>query len=412
MTLFRSEAIKGQRRGLIGDITVHQPTSLRLVTTGLVSLAVGAIAATSIAKFERKETALGWVVPEKGLAEIYAQPGGLLQALDIRVGDYVRKGQSLGAIATETYGSSGSFSRQGHQQIASVIAETDAQIIAARERGEREAAKAQEQIWVAQLALTSLAEQRDLQSTQVQLLQKQFDDAEDIVRKGFISKFEQDKRRQSILSGRQSLSAVNQQIREQKAQLVILRTAQKNALSQAAVEQSQLRASLANLRTTDMNISEKSGSMLRAPVNGVVAAVNMRVGEAVKGNLPVVSIAPIGRLGIELLMPTRSSGFISRGQTVRVFVDAFPFQRYGALTGKVEQISRAPVMPQEYMSPVKFELPSYRVFVRLDQQAVRAYGKIAPLQTGMTITASVVAERRTLLQWLFDPILAARGKMT
>jgi membrane fusion protein len=37
---------------------------------------------------------------------------------------------------------------------------------------------------------------------------------------------------------------------------------------------------------------------------------------------------------------------------------------------------------------------------------MQAYGESYPLQPGMLVSADVVFDRRSLVQWLFDPIYA------
>ena len=42
--------------------------------------------------------------------------------------------------------------------------------------------------------------------------------------------------------------------------------------------------------------------------------------------------------------------------------------------------------------------------------AVLAYGVARPLRPGMTVTARIRTRPRTLLAWLFDPLLAVRRR--
>ena len=55
--------------------------------------------------------------------------------------------------------------------------------------------------------------------------------------------------------------------------------------------------------------------------------------------------------------------------------------------------------------------PSYRVTVDLERQTVTAYGSEVPLRPEMTLKANIIVDRRSLLEWLFDPLLSARGRM-
>jgi membrane fusion protein len=55
-------------------------------------------------------------------------------------------------------------------------------------------------------------------------------------------------------------------------------------------------------------------------------------------------------------------------------------------------------------------VPAYRVIVALDAPAIHAYGEDILLQPGLTLRADIVRDRRRIVEWLFDPVLAtARG---
>jgi membrane fusion protein len=54
--------------------------------------------------------------------------------------------------------------------------------------------------------------------------------------------------------------------------------------------------------------------------------------------------------------------------------------------------------------------PVFRVRVSLDRESISAYNETVSLQPGMLLSADIVFDRRSLLQWLFDPIYAVGGR--
>ena len=52
----------------------------------------------------------------------------------------------------------------------------------------------------------------------------------------------------------------------------------------------------------------------------------------------------------------------------------------------------------------------FRIRVSLAREAMKAYGESYPLQPGMLVSADIVFDRRSLMQWLFDPIYAVAGR--
>ena len=113
----------------------------------------------------------------------------------------------------------------------------------------------------------------------------------------------------------------------------------------------------------------------------------------------------------QLFVPSRAVGFVAADQPVALRYQAFPFQRFGSARGVVKEISRTLIAQGEAPLPVALTEPVYRVTVALDRQAIRAYRKDFPLQAGMLLDADIALDRRRLIEWLFDPILAVSGRV-
>jgi membrane fusion protein len=59
--------------------------------------------------------------------------------------------------------------------------------------------------------------------------------------------------------------------------------------------------------------------------------------------------------------------------------------------------------------PLSLKEPVYRVSVSLDRPDVDAYGARIPVQPGMLLRADIILERRTLIDWLLDPLKSVRS---
>jgi membrane fusion protein len=128
----------------------------------------------------------------------------------------------------------------------------------------------------------------------------------------------------------------------------------------------------------------------------------------VPGATVAVISAGDSQLEAELFAPSRAAGFIRVGQPVRLMYQAFPFQKFGAGKGQVTAVSRTVLAPSEVAIPgLQFQEPVFRVKVRLERESVAAYGAEVPLQPGMLLNADIVVDRRSLLEWLLDPLYAA-----
>lgn len=155
----------------------------------------------------------------------------------------------------------------------------------------------------------------------------------------------------------------------------------------------------------------QNGFALVARANGRVTALQAKVGDATDASKPLMAIIPTGSvLQAELYLPSRAAGFVEGGQTVRLLYDAFPSTRFGPGYGTVANLSTTVLNPDEVRASVKATEPVYRVVVSLRDNAVNAYGKRLPLQSGMALSADILLESRSFLDMLLDPLRAAAGR--
>ena len=124
---------------------------------------------------------------------------------------------------------------------------------------------------------------------------------------------------------------------------------------------------------------------------------------------PVPVLVPEGGvLHAELFVPSRAIGFVAVGQRVRLLYDAFPYQHYGTYAGRIVRVSQTILAGTDISVPLTLEGPAYRAVVELEQPDVDVNGKRVPLQPDMLLKADIILERRTLIDWMLNPVTSAR----
>ncbi len=167
---------------------------------------------------------------------------------------------------------------------------------------------------------------------------------------------------------------------------------------------------LALLEQESLETQARSELAITAPVAGVVAAQLFKPGQAVQANQPLMNVLPgDGRLEAELWVPSRAIGFIEPGDVVLLRYQAYPYQKFGQHRGSVSRISRSAVNGEAGGTSDSTNEPLYRISVALDRQSVTAYGKAEPLKPGMLLDADVLGEKRSLIEWVLEPIYSIRG---
>src|SRR5437764_3446761 len=107
-TLFRQEAIEFQnehRRW--GDVASLQPVSTKFVAWGLAVSSAAIVLFLAVAQYSRKETAIGYLTPNKGTAKIFAVQRGTIRQVYVEEGEQVAEGQPLLAVDTDQIATDG-----------------------------------------------------------------------------------------------------------------------------------------------------------------------------------------------------------------------------------------------------------------------------------------------------------------
>lgn len=363
----------------------------------------------SLASFERIETVSGSIIPDKGVSAITPSRSGVVVSITVREGQQVVTGTKLAVIRTEEDSVGG---QPAAAEVAAAMARQDASVAA-----QMVAAKAAADAQVRQLSAQRLGFAAEIQQLQSQITlqqdliasaQKNYDRARTIAERGFISQRDLQVREEALLSRRQGLSQLTQLlVAKQSAHAEAGRSAAQVA-AQAQAQTAGLAADRAAIAQQAANAAGARSYALRSPITGRVAALTARVGQPATSQTPIMRVVPAGStLRAELAVPSTAIGFVKPGQEVRLAIDAFPYQRFGPVKGEILTVAASAVNASQRDGTT---VSVYPVIVALDQASVSAFGRSEALIAGMTLTARIVTEKQSLLQWLFEPLFAVRRR--
>lgn len=162
---------------------------------------------------------------------------------------------------------------------------------------------------------------------------------------------------------------------------------------------------------------------LRAPQAGVVKELaTTTVGAVVQPGTVLLSLVPANEpLRAEVAVQNQDIGFVRSGQRVRVKLATYPFQKYGMIDGQVETViadasaesrraSGNPGTTVAGASGVQADSSSYRAIIRLASQQLRVNNLQLPLAAGMQLTAEIVEDQRTVMEYLLSPVQRVVGE--
>jgi membrane fusion protein len=144
--------------------------------------------------------------------------------------------------------------------------------------------------------------------------------------------------------------------------------------------------------------------------------IMIKKGQMLNAGQSAISILPSdSELVARMMVNTKSIGFIQAGQRVVLRYKAFPYQKFGQQYGKVIEVSRTALSPQEVATLTgknNVEEQQYRVLVALDKQTIKAYMQNESLKPGMALDADFIVDKRRLYEWVLEPIFALGHKIS
>jgi membrane fusion protein len=227
--------------------------------------------------------------------------------------------------------------------------------------------------------------------------------------KGYMTAVELRRRQLQMLEHRQAVSALKQQLTARRSQL----TETRYTLSELPTVMAQKVQSLRNdLAATEQRMTEVKGKrayVIRAPASGRISTLQATVGQnADPQRLQLEIIPEHAALQAELFVPARAIGFVKPGQPVRILYEAFPYQHFGSYSGRVVNVSQTILTSSDATGPIALKEPVYRVTAALDRSNISAHGQTINLQPDLLLKADIILEKRSLVDWLLNPLHSVR----
>lgn len=407
-SLFRSEVLAEQKTQWLGPVLLApKPSHRAFAAFGAVTL-VAVLGLVIFGSFPRKVRVAGAVVPEAGLMQMYPRQVGTITEVLVTEGAEVKKGDRLVTLSNDT--ESAAMGATG-EQVARQLAARKESLIEDRRNVERLAAQQRRALEDKRNAIDTTEEalkgQYALQGARVASANRTVARQREMVK-------------QSVASGENVVQAQEAHL-EQAARLRELE------VSKAATERDKislqsdlddlplkterdLAAVDRNIAMVDEEIAQLAAQRelaLTAPADGIVTALVAKPGLQADPKTPLLAVAPKGSpLEAQIMCPSSAIGFLKPGQKVLVRYEAFPYQKFGHFEGHITNVSRSAVNVATTDGAPQTQ---YRVDVGLASQAVRAFGKDEPLQSGMQLEADVVLENRRLVEWMLEPLFTVSG---
>jgi len=337
----------------------------RSISWALMGVTGFALAWLALAKTEEIVTAPGKLEPLGVVKDVQMPVGGVVDAVLVKEGDRVKKGQLLLKLDTEA-------TQDRKESVEKTIDFKEQQLLLKQEELNRYLA---------------------VNDTEQQVLRQSL-----VLEKEVLSRLDK-LNKEGATAELQFLQQRNkvQEVQGQLQQAKVERLRQEAILAQGARE---LQSNLAELRSKliELNVNIRYQA-IRSPEAGLVFELKPKSrGFVAETSEPVMKIVPFDRLEARVEVPSKDIGFVQVGKAADISIDSFPSSDFGVLQGKVRKIGSDALPPDQlkqfYRFPVDIRLTS--------QQLKLKSGASLPLQVGMSITANVKLRKVTYLQLLLS----------
>ncbi|ATF90329.1 HlyD family type I secretion periplasmic adaptor subunit [Burkholderia gladioli] len=377
-------------------LTQSSPGS-KLMLYVVAALLVAFLAWARFARVEEITQGEATVISRSREQVIQSLEGGILEEMNVREGDIVRKGQMLLKIdptrAQTSYREAYSKAVGLKATLARLRAEAFSQplVFPPEVRGETEVVQMETKAYNSRRH--ALDESIAALERSYALQQKEIELAEPLAAKGLMSDVE--------------LLRMKRTANELKSQMVERRNryqADANSeLTKLELELAQTNESLVGRRDV------LSRTSVVAPVYGTVKNVRVNtIGGVIQPGEHILEIVPLeDQLLVEGKIKPSDVAFLRPGQPAMVKITAYDFGIYGGLKGKVSYIS-PDTLKDDAKAAAGKDATFYRVQVLTDRAYLEAGGKQLPIMPGMIARVEIRTGEKTILDFLLKPIFKAQ----
>jgi membrane fusion protein len=412
--LFRQESEQARSSAWLGRVVLIRPLSFTLLTGCALAFAVALFTFFVFGEYTRKARVPGVLAPAQGVVKILAQQSGIIEAVHAKEGAHVGKDAALVIIGD---GRAGRTREDIGVAVRNRLSERQRALLQQRAHAADAMRTEQAAFLQRQAGLARELEQLDAeiasQAKRKALADQGLARARRLEDIGFLSGAALDREHEAALDQQARLESIRRSRMALTRELAAVEYDAEAARSRARAQLAAIDMQHAAIEQEHIERDLQYHAAIVAPASGMVATVLVERGQMVTPGMPLATLIPANAvLEAHLFSPSRSIGFVREGQEVLLRYLAYPHQKFGMQRASVVTVSRNPMLPGELgFTPADGSRePLYRIKVVLEAQAIRAYGRLEPLQPGMQLEADILLDRRRLIEWIFEPLLSLAAR--
>ena len=361
-------------------------------------------------EYARKESVHGWLVSRTGIIRVTAPNSSVVREVVRQPGDLVTVGDPLIYLSSDpTLADGTSQSEEVLAQLRQEVLEVDKQLELSQDEQQIEEDSLRQQLDGLDEAVASLGSRFADHERRLLLSTEKLRRLETALVDGAVSEWDVMNQKEETGVVALDLRQVEQEIASQKRERELLISRRGGVANRSRFQRSGLRARYSQLSQRIAEQESARLTVLKSPVSGVIASVEVPLGYSVTPQQLLVTVVPQGAdLEAEIFVPSRAAGFIRPGQTVHIAYDAFPQEKFGTFDGRISRVSDYVLLPGEIPPTFPIREATYKAQVAILRSSIETSAGAALLRPGMLLSADIILENRNLADWLLEPLRLRR----
>ncbi|MGU3525040.1 HlyD family secretion protein [Enterobacteriaceae bacterium C23F] len=409
-SLFRREAVDAANSGMLGTVALYCPPWRWLVISLVIFITLCVAVFFVFGSYTKYETSTGELIPRNGMLVITPPVSGTVVNIPIREGQRVKEGEVLMVLSSEVSTQLGQtrqmISQQLNEQKARLQQDLDNQEALSRV----ETQGLRDSLQSLLLQKQQLLLQQTHRKKQASLAQTQMDKLNAMLKEGYASDRQVEEQESTLLDNQARLQDVQRQILDIEQKTLQTRQQLEEKPLDDRKKRNEIQRQLADNSQSLAENESRRAFELRAPKDGAIGTLMVKTGQTLSAGQSAITLLPSNaELQARVMLNTQAIGFIEPGQKVVLRYKAFPYQKFGQQYGRVVEVSRTALTPQDISALTgknNVQEQQYRVIVALNNQSIVAYAREEPLKPGMALDADFIVDRRHIWEWVLEPLFA------
>ncbi|WP_410015790.1 HlyD family secretion protein [Sodalis sp. C49] len=389
-SIFRPEALHYKNNAWLGDFSISTPSVLKTslwFALGVLLICILLLFTT----YTQRVPVSGRVIYTPSAAEVIFNQDGVISRIEVLRGDMVKKGDIIATLSRDVAYVGGGINQSLLDAAQRQIVELQKREVDRHREIKGERQRLCEKISIKEKEITAIKAAIDFESGRSIRLNERMSSYLQLLQKGITTVQEKNERENEYHNSIAQLHRYRINITRVQGERIQLLDELAHSVAREKQAITDMRQQLVTLQQQVINASVGIESYIVAPIDGIVASLNILEGQRINtGTIAAVLVPENAKPYVEMWLPPSALPEVKTGQQVMMRVESLPWERFGKVPGSVADISASP-------EALTGSNRRFRLLIVPDT-------KIQVLPAGVEVHADILTTRRRIWAWIFLPI--------